>query len=203
MTDKKETIAFKFDVDIAISALLYLADRPNQVTELDKYKAGKLLFLADKYHVVRYGRPIFGDTYFALPYGPIPSSILNLIDDVIDGKTHYEYARKLSSVVELDRQYEHPRIRAAKPPDLSLLSESDREALEYVIMEHGKKSFAELMALTHAMAAYRLRWDAKDKRAKRAVMHYEDFFEEEALAVAGVRREMIENAQLRKRFPAP
>src|SRR5437899_12988053 len=73
-------VAFTFDVEKASAALLYLASR--DLPAFDKGKACKLLFLADKLHLVRYGRPITGDHYWALEHGPVPSTVLNLINDV-------------------------------------------------------------------------------------------------------------------------
>lgn len=194
-------VTFAFDIDKAVAALLYLAS-DSRVSALDKYKAGKLTFLADKYHVVRYGRPIFGDFYEALPWGPIPQNLLTSLDAVIAGKVNFGNAQRIARAIKLDRSYENPRIQPAETPDERALSESDLEALSFVIVEHGKKTFDELMALTHHMAAYRKPWEARRKGSKTALMRYEDFFDEDAGAVAGAREEMIENAKLRKSFPA-
>jgi hypothetical protein len=68
------TVTFQFDFEKALTALVYLASNPETVPAFDKYKAGKLLFLADKYHLVRYGRPILGDFYKAQGSGVWPDS---------------------------------------------------------------------------------------------------------------------------------
>ena len=195
-------VTFDFDIDKAVAALLYFASDDGRVTTFDKYKAGKLMFLADKYHVVRYGRPIFGDFYKALPWGPIPQNLLRSVDAVIEGHINFEHASRIARAIKLDRTYENPRIHAAELPDRSALSGSDIEALNFVISEHGKKTFEELMALTHHMAAYRKAWETRKKGSKQALMRYEDFFDEDSGAVAGAREEMIENAELRKSFSA-
>jgi uncharacterized phage-associated protein len=194
-------VAFNFDIEKAVAALLCLAADP-RVTALDKYKAGKLMFLADKYHVVRYSRPIFGDFYKALPWGPVPQNLLRSVDAVIEGRVNFDHATRIARAIKLDRSYENPRIGPAEQPDRGALSDSDIEALDYVILEHGKKTFDELMALTHHMAAYRKVWEARKRGSKQALMRYEDFFDEDSGAVAGAREEMIENAELRKSFSA-
>ena len=56
----------------------------------------KLLFLADKYHLIRYGRTITNDEYWAMSYGPVGTAakdVLSLDKDFLD-KKEYEYAQK-------------------------------------------------------------------------------------------------------------
>ena len=57
-------VQFKLDWEKSLAALVYLASK--ELPEFDKYKACKLIFLADKYHLVQYARPITGDFYFAV-----------------------------------------------------------------------------------------------------------------------------------------
>jgi uncharacterized phage-associated protein len=72
-------LTFEFDADRTVAAIVYLALR--KVPELTKWKICKLLYLADRMHLARYGRPITGDVYYALPWGPIPSYTLDALDD--------------------------------------------------------------------------------------------------------------------------
>jgi uncharacterized phage-associated protein len=201
------TVTFEFDFDKTVAALLYLADKPeNEVTALDKYKASKLLFFADKYHLVRYGRPILGDFYKALPYGPVPQLTLNGIQSLLDKKPKGNYAARLmdrlSDLLEIDRTFANPRLKARQPIDISALSESDLEALEYVVREYGRKTFEELMALTHLVAPYRYAWESREPGKQAAIMKWEDFFVEDANAVSGAKELMLENFAVRKTFPA-
>src|SRR5690606_40518414 len=39
----------------------------------DIHKLMKLMYFADRDHLVKYGFPITGDMYIKLPYGPVPS----------------------------------------------------------------------------------------------------------------------------------
>src|SRR5437762_2187452 len=108
-------VRFEFSVRKALAGLLYFASESQGVTALDKYKLAKLVFLADKYHLVRYGRPIFGDFYRALEWGPVPRQILNALDKVIkavDRPPSGELERLLASHVDIDRTFEHPRFRS-------------------------------------------------------------------------------------------
>jgi len=62
-------LSFEFKPSKFGSAVAYLAERKPGVT---KKELCKLLFFADKLHLLRYGRPITGDRYFALEQGPSP-----------------------------------------------------------------------------------------------------------------------------------
>lgn len=206
MTSPERTpVFFEFDPDKAVAVISYLASRSEDVTAFDRYKAAKLIFLADKYHLVRYGRPILGDEYRALEFGPIPASALNLLNGLAEtgweqvSKPHLEQLRQL---LEVDRAHQHVRFAAKGLPDLGCLSKSEVVALEHVITQHGRKSFPELLSLTHSTAAYRRAWESRPSTAKAVSMRYEDFFEEDADAVAGALDEMLENDALRKAFPS-
>src|ERR1700733_11781409 len=113
------TVEFKFDFDKFLAVLEYLASKG--VPELSKYKICKLMFLADKYHLVRYGRPIIGDRYCALPYGPVPSMSLNYINAFLKSSKSDEPESdpkilKMRDSFELDTKYLNPRLQSRRPP---------------------------------------------------------------------------------------
>ena len=45
-----------------------------------KMKALKLVYIADRYHLRKYGRLITNDTYFAMNYGPVPSGTKDIAE---------------------------------------------------------------------------------------------------------------------------
>ena len=194
-------VRFAFQFSKAHAAFLYLASKG--LPEFTKGKACKLLFLADKHHLVRNGRPVTGDRYAAMEHGPVPSQMKNLLDEVEKGSPVSAESITLASSLQLDRSFQYPRITATKQPDLEELSESDIESLEAVIRQFGQKTFTELRAITHEMPAYDRAWSTKDRNKLKAWMRFEDFFQEDADSLAGVRCEMLENDALRKAFPAP
>ncbi len=195
----RSSVEFAFDFEKFLATLHYLA--AHQVPELDKYKICKLIFLADKYHLVRYGRPIVGGRYCPLPHGPVPSRSLDLLNEFIRSESEEgqcEELRLMSEVVGLDRRFQYPRFLAKREmgaDEIDALSKSDAEALDHVIKTFGAKDFYELKSLTHSVYAYR--------RAAEELsdMRYEDFFEEDADAIEGALEEMLENFELRKAFP--
>jgi uncharacterized phage-associated protein len=200
------SVSFVYDFDKALAVLVYLASTPETVPAFDKYKAGKLLFLADKHHLVRYGRPILGDDYRALVYGPIPQRTMDALHVLVGDQTAWSgeeaaTAERLGEVLDVDHRYSYARLAAKITPNLDSLSLSEQRTLEHIVAEYGKRSFDELKILTHGMPAYRKAWEQRGTGLAVA-MDYEDFFEEDPDAIAGARDEMLETYRLRIAFPA-
>jgi hypothetical protein len=147
--------------------------------DFDKYRAVKLLFLADREHLLRFGRPITGDDYSALKYGPTPNRVLNFLDDLekvanrgADPESD-EVSELARCLAVTDKHY--PTYHAKEAPDLDYLSETDLIALDYAVAEHGKKDFEQLRDFTHGLKAYRDAWHPDASREK-FPMPYESFF---------------------------
>jgi len=115
-------ITFEFDQAKAIEAILYLAQR---VSESDRYGICKLLYLVDKTSLEKYGRFIFGETYYAMEEGATPSNAYDLLKEaaraVVDGL-----------------KVEGNQVIALRNPNLDCLSESDIECLDQAIDAYGK-----------------------------------------------------------------
>ena len=70
-------LRFRPKVEKIVELLLYLAHkRPGA----DKYQAVKFFYLADRAHLNRYGRPISFEKYYAMSYGPVGSTVLDLLN---------------------------------------------------------------------------------------------------------------------------
>jgi uncharacterized phage-associated protein len=194
-------VNFTFQFPKAKAAILYFAQ--SGMPEFTKGKLCKLLFLSDKLHLVRYGRPITGDSYAAMEHGPIPSCVLDILDAIEGGTTRTDEAVELAAALNLDRRFQYPRLTAAQRPSVKNLSESDMEVLNEIIREFGMRSFTQLRHLTHDMPAYEKVWEDPDRCGGSVRMRFEDFFDEDEAALAGVLEEMIENCKLREAFPDP
>ena len=192
-------VKFTFDPEKARAAVLYLTG--DEGRSLDKYRVCKMLFLADKYHLVRYGRTITGDHYWALPHGPAPTTVLNLLNDVLQGDIHHPYARALRAAVEIDDTVKHPLIRARQQPDWDCLSKSDIEALDKTLERYSNSSFNRLWQLTHSMSAYKNAWEQRGAK-KSSPMSFKDFFDGDHDAVEGVLEEVQEDSETREAFAA-
>lgn len=173
------SLEFVYDFSATKAALIYLMGKG--LSDFDKYKAVKLLFLADREHLLRFGRTITGDRYDALPYGPVPSDTLALLDGLEAVKTRgtasedVQVKELVESIDFVAKRY--PEYRPLVNADLDALSESDIKILDQVALEHGEKSFEELYNLTHDMAAYKRAW-REESTHKKFPMRFEDFFAE-------------------------
>jgi uncharacterized phage-associated protein len=196
-------VRFKLDVDKTVAAIVFLA--ASGTRDLTKYKIVKLLFLADKYHLVRYGRTITGDRICAMDHGPVPSVALDALNAFLGtdkaNPQAREIAKELSQYITVDDKYRNKHFNAWRTCDYQRsLSPSDLGALDAVVKEHGAKSFDELKAMTHEMFAYRKAWG--ERACDNPVMNFEDLFVEDPDAIEGAYEEMIENYELYRGKPA-
>jgi uncharacterized phage-associated protein len=168
-TDVSETgtprIYFRTNIRKALEVIVWCAQKRETV---DFHTVLKVLFGADLYHLNKYGRPIVGDTYSALDYGPVPQTTYDLL------KREPLALEELGTATlpfEVEGSY---RVRATRPPDLSLLSRSDIEALEDGWRRFGRLGFADRTRESHQHPAWR-----NARAAGVQSMDYADFLEGE------------------------
>lgn len=194
-------INFRFDIEKLVQAITYFAS--GGIKDLDKMKAAKLLFHADKYHLLKYGRPVIGDQYACMEYGPVPSTSLNVMNDVMALDRKFPpVAKDLFDrfvAVETPLFSRYPVFRARIAPDLDVFSDSDIEALDFALREHGGKSSWQLSLESHEEPAWQ---KANERRPEGSsvVMDYRWFFEGHPEA-AGVLR-LVESQQEDREFDA-
>jgi uncharacterized phage-associated protein len=130
-----------FDPEKATEALLYVSRR---VRGADLYKTLKVLYLADKNHLHRYGRFIFGDRHFALDHGPVPQGAYDIIKGVRKslGGIDFEPARRC---IQMNGNV----IAATRDGNMEVFSNSDLECLNEAIEIAGRLTFQQLKDLTH------------------------------------------------------
>lgn len=126
-----------------IQALVYIA-HCQQTKTLENIKAYKLLWLADKYQLRNCGRTITGDTYYAMPYGLVPSDAKNLLEGqntLLSNDSEYmgQYIKELPN----------KKYMALVAPDCNEFSDSDIEALDKVIDVYGAMTPKELSDFSH------------------------------------------------------
>lgn len=143
-------IRFKIDYKKSIEAIVWLA---KQKPGINIYHIAKVLFFADKEHLNRYARPVVGDTYIKMEYGPVPSGIRDLITkkDLFIGPDNIE---KLDESVSIADKLDYYKITAEREPDMSLFSQSDIECLSKSLKKYGDLPFGELKKLTHKEKSY-------------------------------------------------
>jgi hypothetical protein len=70
-------IVFQFDLDRSVRAMAYLVD---QLGAVEKIKLLALLYVADRTHLLRHGYPITGDQPYAMEWGPVPLTCMNVLN---------------------------------------------------------------------------------------------------------------------------
>jgi len=161
---------FSFAYKKAIQSLNYFAQQEGG--QINKMKALKLIYFADRYHLRKYGRPITNDTYFALPYGPVASACLDLINagefETIESRYRDSFLRKLS-----EYQYSSTNDVA-----LDHFSQTDREALDYAWKTYSHQDQYQLAEKTHEFPEWQKHQTALESGlVGRKPMPYSDFLE--------------------------
>lgn len=139
---------------------------------INKMKAIKLIFLADRLHLRKYGRPIVGDLYWAMKLGPVGSKTKNIAELSNISENIFEYAKKYIKPVDEKKQ----TFISIKPEDLSVFSKTDMECLEAVYNRYSDRDQFELAEITHKYPEWLRHKKELDSGKKRVRMSYEDFF---------------------------
>jgi uncharacterized phage-associated protein len=183
-------IRFDFNVEKFADSVAYLA---GEVSDLTTLKTVKLLYLADRDHLLRHGRPILGDWYACMEHGPVPARAYDLLKEVRAPEPSFRLNgidKVLQRIkVESDRRYPHFKRRDDSP--LDALSASDIESLQRVVLEHGTKEPYALVALTHEHSAWK-----KSDAAGDHTIDYRWFFDDDDSA-ADLRHLMEEEQENR------
>ena len=163
-------VQFNFNHRKATQALNYFAKK--ECGHINKMKALKLVYFADRYHLRKYGRLITNDTYFAMDYGSVPSGVKDIAEqsDFLDDK---EKAYAKNYLDSLDRL----NIKSVNAVDDDVFSESDFEALNYAWNKFGQYDQFELANITHSYPEWKKHKVALDVES-RIQMYLQDFLED-------------------------
>lgn len=135
-------IKFNFNYQKATQALNKFALKEGG--EINKMKALKLIYFADRYHLRKYGRLITNDYYVAMENGPVASQTRDVADTTCYiGEIEKEYA---DTYVESKGRY---YLKSKTAPDNDVFSDSDIEAIEFAWEKFGKYDKYQLRDLTH------------------------------------------------------
>jgi len=162
----------EFDYKKATQAINYLAEREGG--HIDKLKLIKLVYLADRYHLRRYGRPLMNDVYFAMPYGPVGSSVKDIAEfsDYLD-EAEYDYAKRYLGKGKVPNT-----VVSNSAVDTGVFSKSELEALSFAFDTFGTRSASDLIKLTHRYPEWNKFENTLNlKETTREKMSYLDFFD--------------------------
>lgn len=155
----------------ATQALNFLALKAGG--KIDRITALKLIFFADRYHLRKYGRPIIGDEYLAMPLGPVASMTDNISKKagLLDPGERL-YSDRFLGVT--DNKY---TIFSVAPVDSDVFSDSDIESLEFA-WNNFNKIKKRVINVSHAYPEWRKFKERleSNQSIKRYPMDYSDFF---------------------------
>jgi len=164
---------FSFSHRKATQALNFFARKAGG--RINNMKSLKLVYFADRYHLRKYGRPVVGDEYLAMNYGPVASSTKDLAEmsDFL-GEEEERYAKRFIRPAESAITY-----TSIHDVDEKVLSESDREALEFSWKRFGRVDKFALSRLTHRYPDWKRHEAALQSNVvTRVPMNYRDFLED-------------------------
>jgi hypothetical protein len=154
-TEAMTLIRFKFSPEKAFAALSWMvADHPG----IDLHSALKACYFADREHLNLHFRPIFGATYRAMKFGPVPLEIYEMakgealwLAEIGKEKTPWEL-----------RGYRLARSSNGVDLDLSVLSDSEQECFRSALSRSLQMDFNERTEATHGPDWQRARLDLMD-----------------------------------------
>jgi uncharacterized phage-associated protein len=117
---------FEFSPEKALATTGFLAQQSGETM----YTILKMVYVADRMHLERYGRPITGDSFFALPEGACPTKIYDSMK-ALRGDGCVNYLPGSKELLRVDANTHDVEITAM--PDMGELSASDVECLEETI----------------------------------------------------------------------
>jgi uncharacterized phage-associated protein len=173
-------IKFEFNLDKLIHTIAFFSQQ--RIHDLTKLKVAKMLYFADKKHLLEFGAPIIGDVYFCMEFGPVPSFALNEMNEAItrsevECSDTSDYS-KMSSVLKVKKPLfgGHPHFEARQDFNRTLFVTSELSVLDYVAREYGPRSAAQLVALTHNEPTWRIANEGRTPNGRTSIP-YELFFE--------------------------
>lgn len=185
----------KDDILVIKAVLLYILTH-SEDGKRDIYSLVKSAYYAQQNHLAQYGTPLFKDCICALPFGPVPSNIYNVLKMARGDFRELSYHKADDMHLASDAiAFKAERYSAKEDPDLDFLSQSDIECLNYGIGKVAGMSFSQIMDDTHGQEwsrAYNsgsflkemdIRNIAKEGNASDDALQYlEDFLETERFA---------------------
>ncbi len=133
---------------------LQLAFCENAAEKMSYMKLIKLLYLADREALARWGRPITTDHYVSMDKGPVLSHVLDCINEGPGPDIKSYWAQHIAP----SSNYE---VTLSAIPDGELLSEAEDELLDEIFEKHGHLSRWAIVDLVHGLP----NWHDPDGRA--------------------------------------
>jgi uncharacterized phage-associated protein len=144
---------------------------------LNKMKALKLIWLADRLHLRTYGRTITMDSYIAMKNGPVASGTR----DILELKEGYLAENELEYALKSIRAKDKYCVEYLGNEDKDQMSDSDFETLTKIQGEFGHLTEFELSELSHTLPEWKKFEDPLLHGGSRFDIEKIDFFKNVAL----------------------
>lgn len=155
----------------AVQAINFFAQKEHG--KINKMKAIKLIYLADRFHLRKYGRPVTNDFYIAMKFGPVGSKVKDLAElSFVLPEEEKNYAEKY--IVTNGYNTESRTVI-----DEDVFSKTDLEALEFAYKNFGKHDKFKLAEITHDFPEWaKFNEQFKNRTTASEIMDYNDFFDD-------------------------
>jgi len=117
--------------------------------EMDIIKLVKLIYLAEREAIVRWGRPIIFDSYCSLPHGPVTSITLNLMNSTLDIEPSTYWHKYIA-----ERDGHCIKLTGEKAPK-DQLSKAEEGLVDEIFREYGRMDKWQLRDLTHKLPEWK------------------------------------------------
>ena len=136
---------FEFEPEKATVATAYLANRSGETM----YTILKMVYVADRLHLERYGRPITGDRFIAMEQGACPSMIYDSMK-VLRGEKKHNYLPDSERYLEVDATTNDVTVKDM--PSIDVLSASEIECLDETVSVLKRRGRWHIRNLAHDAA---------------------------------------------------
>lgn len=131
------------------AVVLYILNNMSE-SRRDVYHIVKAAYYAQQYHFVRYATRLFADDIKALPFGPVPSLIYDVLKAARGDASPYRFwdnrvLNQLVAPIECNGEW----FYATNQTDVYWLSKSNIECLDAAIETVSKMGFSEIVDMTH------------------------------------------------------
>lgn len=130
------------------AVLLYIINR-NKDDRRDVYSIVKTAYYAQQLHFAKWALPIYDDRIAALPFGPVPSDIYNILR-LARGEDTTRFLKK-SGLEDIAKSidFDNETFIAKEDADTKYLSPSARECLDEAIAKVAGMNFNDIVKDTH------------------------------------------------------
>lgn len=153
----------KDDILTMKAVLLYIIKNSSE-NRRDVYSIVKTAYYAQQLHFAEWGLPIFNDKISALPFGPVPSTLYNILKLARGDEQERFYLQKSGADIIAEAVgFKDESFSTKEEPDMDYLSESDIECLDKAIAKVAGMNFSQIMNDTHGKEWERAFNNTKDK----------------------------------------